>query len=91
MPSSLVERLREWLPWTVVRTDELHDLCYRFSCVLDHATDGRMSKTNYTKEAMYAQIDDAFTRCAEQAVEDAIADGEVVRATLIRGEGEGNG
>ena len=30
---------------------------YRFSCVLDHTTGGRMSKTNYTMAAMYAEID----------------------------------
>ena len=54
--------------------DEYVEMEMRFACVLDHATNGMMSKTNYTKEAMYAQIDDAFTANAEEFAKDENSD-----------------
>lgn len=36
---------------------DFKDLIDRFSKVLDHATGGRMSKANYTVEAMCSEID----------------------------------
>jgi hypothetical protein len=46
------------------------DMAYRFSCVLDHATGGRLSKTNYTKEVMYAEIDAHISRCVDELRDD---------------------
>lgn len=39
---------------------DFKDLIDRFSKVLDHATGGRMSKANYTVEAMCSEIDDYY-------------------------------
>lgn len=53
---------------------EYEEMAYRFSCVLDHATGGLMSKTNYTKEAMYASIDDHIKKICDEAVAEALSD-----------------
>lgn len=37
---------------------ELSEMARRFSCVLEHATGGRMSKTNIIMEQMRSEIDD---------------------------------
>lgn len=37
---------------------ELSEMAQRFSCVLEHATGGRMSKTNIVMEQMRSEIDD---------------------------------
>ena len=48
----------------------LYDMEHRFACVLDHATGGMMSKTNYTEEAMYCQIDEHLNRQVDEAVKE---------------------
>lgn len=49
---------------------EIDDLAYRFSCLLDHATGGMLSKTNYDKQTMYTHVDDHVNKMVEQARED---------------------
>lgn len=51
---------------------DIDDISYRFSCLLDHATGGRMSKVYYTKEAMYAEVDDHINRCADDLHDDIV-------------------
>jgi len=46
------------------------EMAHRFSCLLDHATGGRMSKTNYTKEAMYAEVDDHISDLGREQAEE---------------------
>ena len=41
---------------------------YNLSCLLDYATGGLLSKTNYTKEAMYGAVDDYIERRIEKAL-----------------------
>ena len=60
-----IERLREEIT-------SFREMEYRFACVLDHATGGRMAKTSYAKETMYAEIDDHITRLVEDAVKDEL-------------------
>ena len=50
----------------------LADMEYRFSCVLDHATGGRMSKPYYDKEMIYSVIDDYQNEQIDDAVKDAL-------------------
>lgn len=72
-----LEKLFGWFPLRIVRKSTLDwydDMAYRFSCVLDHTT-GRMSKTNYTLNAMYAEIDDAFTKARDEAYQDGLKAG----------------
>jgi hypothetical protein len=50
--------------------DNFNDLSHRFSCALEHATGGKMSKTNYTKEAMYREIDGHTQDLCDEAVKE---------------------
>jgi hypothetical protein len=45
--------------------EQVSELVYRFACILEHATGGKMSKTNYTLEAMRAVVDDHITETCE--------------------------
>lgn len=54
-------------------------LDYKFSCVIDHATGGKLSKTNYDKDTYYTYINQHVEEQGEIRLEDAIADGEVKR------------
>lgn len=49
--------------WDIEAYEE--DLRYRFSCVVEHATGGRLSKTNYAKEVYYTEIDDYMNETFE--------------------------
>ena len=51
---------------------EYEEMAYRFACVLDHATGGYLSKTNYDKDTMYAAIDDHVHRQCDEALKDAL-------------------
>jgi hypothetical protein len=55
--------------------DEFREECSRldhmFSCVIDHATGGRASKTNYTREVYYQLIEEETMRAVDEAVEEA--------------------
>lgn len=65
------------LPFVIIRHSTLEwyqDMDYRFSCVLDNATGGRMSKTNYTKEDMYQEIHEAHCREREDAYQEGYND-----------------
>jgi hypothetical protein len=53
---------------------DVNDLAYRFSCVLDHATGGYLSKTAYDKDTMYAAIDDHVHRQCDEALKEAQAE-----------------
>jgi hypothetical protein len=44
---------------TGLEPEEINDICYRFSCFLSDMTRNRMSKTNYTLEAMIRAAEDA--------------------------------
>ncbi len=57
--ANVVDRLAEYQA-------EIERLSYSLACVLCHATGGRMSKTNYTKEAMYGEIDAHIERLIEE-------------------------
>jgi len=48
------------------------DMDYRFGCLLDHATGGRMSKTNYTKEVMYSGVNEYVRQCIDDEKSDII-------------------
>lgn len=48
--------------------EQIADLESRFSEVLMHATNGRMSRTNYTFDAMRAEIDDAVMENVDEAL-----------------------
>ncbi|TET42881.1 MAG: hypothetical protein E3J60_01575 [Dehalococcoidia bacterium] len=50
--------------------DNFNDLSHRFSCVLEHATGGTMSKTNYTKGTMYREIDGHIQDLCDEAVKE---------------------
>lgn len=50
--------------------ESFNHLSHRFSCVLEHATGGRMSKTNYTKETMYRYIDSHIRDLCDEAVKE---------------------
>ncbi len=52
------------------RDATIEEMAHRFACVLDHVTRGRMSKTNYTKEAMISESDDAATQHVEAEVDE---------------------
>lgn len=61
------------LPFLIIRRSTLdwyQDLEYRFACVLESATGGMMSKTNYTKEAMYQQIHEHLCSERDEAYEE---------------------
>ena len=53
----------------VVEAEWLDDLEHRFSCVLNHVSP--MSKTNYTLEAMYAEINQQRVDEIEEAIADS--------------------
>lgn len=55
--------------------EEVSELVYRFACLLEHATGGKMSKTNYTLEAMKSVVDDHIT----ELVNEEIAEREELR------------
>jgi len=42
------------------------DMEYRFSCLLCHATGGRLSKTNYTVQAMESAVTDYLNECCNE-------------------------
>lgn len=48
-----------------------NDLRNRFSCLLDYATGGKLSKTNYTKQAMYGAVDEYIQGRVDDAVREA--------------------
>jgi len=54
------------------RHDEavLDEIEHRFSCVLEKATGGMMSKTNYDKQTMYTQIDEFLDRERQEAYQE---------------------
>ncbi len=47
---------------------------YDYSCVLCHATDSKMSKTNYLLKDIYSQIDDAQAKIHYDIVKSDIED-----------------
>jgi len=59
--------------------ERYHDMEYRFSCLLCHATGSRMSKTNYDKETMYQVVDQHIEEMIEYRINDMIEDGELNR------------
>lgn len=68
--------------WNLVRYrrethDELNRMSYNFSRVLDFATGGKMSKTNYTYETMRAVIDEHIQNEIQDAFEAAEREGEI--------------
>lgn len=84
-----IDEFRYWLacrisPWVA-------DVDHRFSCVLCEVTTG-MSKTNYTIEAMNAEIADKRMRDGEMAIDDYLEereDGEIMaRAKRVRQDAE---
>ncbi len=50
--------------------NDLSQMSHRFSCILERATGGRMSKTNYTKEAMYREIDGHIRDLCDEALKE---------------------
>jgi len=64
------------------------NILYVFSCVLDHATGGLLSKTNYTKETCYAAIDDYIMKMCDEAVAEAAEDLKQRAETAERRVGE---
>lgn len=50
--------------------ESFNHLSHRFSCVLEHATGGTMSKTNYTKKTMYVEIDGRIQDLCDEAVKE---------------------
>lgn len=52
--------------------NNFNDLSHRFSCVLEHATGGTMSKTNYTKKAMYVEIDGRIQDLCQDLCDEAV-------------------
>ena len=50
--------------------DELAEVIYDYGCVICHASGGRMSKTNYHREIIYAEIDDHVNSYVDEAVKD---------------------
>lgn len=67
---------------------EADDMAYRFGCLLDHATGGRLSKTNYPKEVMYNAVNEYVQRCCDKAVREAREEWEAEKPTPSPGGGE---
>lgn len=65
------------------------DMEYRFGCLLDHATGGRMSKTNYTKETMYGGVNDHIRSCvddeAPEIIEEFLCNLEITDDMVLTG------
>ena len=59
--------------------ERYEEMEYRFSCYLDHTTQS-MSKTNYTKEAMYEEYNHRVEVMIEDRIKDMVQDGELIRA-----------
>jgi hypothetical protein len=57
--------------------EEVGELVYRFACILEHATGGQMSKTNYTLEAMRAVIDDHVNAVVDEALKEQAEDNDI--------------
>jgi hypothetical protein len=51
----------------VTAADELE---YKFSCVLGHATGGKLSYTSYPKETMYDAVNEHIANCCQQTIDD---------------------
>ena len=66
----LAELRGEAAEYIAALDNDFSDLPHRFSCVLEHATGGKMSKTNYTKEAMYREIDGHIQDLCDEAVKE---------------------
>lgn len=66
--------------------ERYEDMEYRFSCYLDHTTQS-MSKTNYTKEAMYEEYERQVEQRIEDRINEMIEDGDLVRTAKLEGEG----
>ena len=63
-----------------IHKNELEDMAYRFSCVVDYATNGKASKTNYDLETYKSLIEEAFRERENQAVNDAL---EIEREAVV--------
>ena len=88
----LDQRINEFRYWLACRISPwVADVDWRFSVVLCDVTSG-MSKTNYTIEAMRAQIADKREQDAEMAIDDFLDDHEddeiLERAARVRAENE---
>lgn len=71
----MLKRFRYWLAY-VIAPDLIIDLEERLSSLLCHVTDGLLSKTNYTSDAMISAADDYQQRvCDECRKEQAEQDG----------------
>lgn len=88
----LGERINEFRYWLARKISPwVDDVDYRFSCVLCDVT-ARMSKTNYTLEAMRAEIADKREQDIEDGIDDFLGDYEdaeiLARAERVRAEQE---
>lgn len=88
----LGQRMNEFLYWLARKISPwVDDVDYRFSCVLCDVTVA-MSKTNYTLEAMRAEIADKRRQADEMAIDDFLGDYEddeiLARAERVRAEQE---
>lgn len=86
----LGQRINEFRYWLARKISPwVDDVDYRFGCVLSEVT-SRMSKTNYTLEAMRAEIADKRQQDDELAVDDFLCDYEdediLARAARVRDE-----
>ena len=53
-------------------TEDLDEMADRLSVLLWHATDGKLSKSNYTTEVMVCALNDYIQECCEEAEAEAI-------------------
>lgn len=76
-PDSRNERIKEL-------EKEVEFLSDQLSCLLDHVTDGLLSKTGYAKEVMYSAADDATAEACDEAVGEALVESNAREIRLHR-------
>lgn len=73
-----IEKSLGWFPLRIVKKSTIEwyqDMQYRFCLVLCDATGHRMSKTNYTTEAMRAEMNDFLQRERDEAFQEGVEAG----------------
>lgn len=64
----IIEKLKE----IIFKIKDYDRLEYDYCCMLCHATDSRMSKSNYDQQVIRAEIDDAQSRIYYKVVKEDI-------------------
>lgn len=66
--------------WTYLRNRSFYEWQdYKLSCVISHATGGRMSYSTYDIETIRAQIDEYNSESIDAAIEEAVSEGWLKR------------